>query len=41
MVIDEMIINYGYLGKGSHAYEEPNIYINRFFELLKNFDEPL
>jgi len=27
IVTNEMIINYGYLGKGSHVYEEPNIYI--------------
>ena len=35
MAMDEMIINHGYLGKGSRVYEEPNIDITRFFELLK------
>jgi hypothetical protein len=41
MVMDAMRINQGYTNEYPIVDEEPNIDTTRFFELLKDFDEPL
>ena len=39
--MDAMKINQSYIGQFSIIDEEPNIDTIRFFDLLKNSDEPL
>jgi hypothetical protein len=41
IVMDAMKMNQSYIGQFSIIDEEPNIDTIRFFDLLKNFDEPL
>ena len=41
MVIDVMIMNYGYVDQFPVVNEEPNIDATRFFDLLKDSDEQL
>ena len=41
MVMDVMVMKQGYTNECSIVSEEPNVNVARFFELLKDFDEPL
>ena len=41
MVMDIMGINHGYSSESSRVDEEPNVDAARFFELQKDFNEPL
>jgi hypothetical protein len=41
MVMDAMRMNQSHVGQCSIVDEEPNADATRFFDLLKDFDEPL
>lgn len=41
MMTYAMRINYGYSNKGSRVDKESNIDATEFFDLLKDFDDPL
>jgi hypothetical protein len=41
IVIDVMWMNQGYVSECSIINEKPNADVTRFFDLLKDFDEPL
>jgi len=40
-VMDVMTMNQGHTGQCPIIYEEPNVDAGKFFDLLKDFDEPL